>query len=319
VKRRITFIVYPRYELLDLSGPCSAFHLANELFDGQYDVSIVSADGGLVRDRAGLSIETMRYATIEETETILAVGGPSAHLMELDAATSNFLSNAARTAERIASVCTGSFLLAAAGLLDGRRATTHWRYAGILQAQYPTIRVDVDRIFIRDGKVWTSAGMTAGIDLALALITDDLGADIAKSIAQDMVVYYQRLGGQTQFSALLKMAPACGRVREVIDYAREHLGQSLSVEKLAQVACLSVRQFSRIFLDATGTTPAKAVERLRLEAARSRIESHAESLEKIAREVGFGDVERMRRSCVNAFGRTPQELRRTAREWNSVD
>lgn len=313
MKQKITFLVYPQYELLDLSGPCSAFNLANELYGAQYAVDVVSALGGPVKDRAGVVVDTKRFTSIEANETIVAVGGPYAHLHELDSPTKALLCDAAARAKRVASVCTGAFLLAAAGLLDGRRATTHWRYAGTLQTLYPKVRVDVNRIFIQDRNVWTSAGMSAGIDLALALIGDDFDSELAKGIARDMVVYHQRLGGQSQFSTLLEIMPASGRVRDALCYARDHLDEPLSVDRLAEVACLSLRQFSRIFLEATGTTPARAVERLRLEAARPRIEDQSEALEKIARDVGFGDVERMRRSCVNVFGRTPQELRRAAR------
>lgn len=314
MQRTITFLVYQRYELLDLSGPYAAFNLANELYGAQYTVNVVSADGGLVPDRTGLVVETKKFATVEEYETVLAVGGPTAHLDEFGAEITAFLGEVAHRAERMGSVCTGAFLLAAAGILDGRRATTHWRYAGILQSRYPSIQVDADRIFIRDGNVWTAAGMTAGIDLALALIDDDFGSSTAKGVARDLVVYHQRLGGQSQFSVMLELTPKPGRVRDVLCYARDHLSDPLTVERLAEAACISPRQFSRLFLDATGTTPAKAVERLRLEAARPRIEDQYESLEKIARDVGFGTEERMRRSCVNIFGRTPQELRRAARE-----
>ncbi|MDD2768600.1 MAG: GlxA family transcriptional regulator [Methylococcus sp.] len=314
MKRKITFFVYPQFELLDLSGPCAAFNFANEFYDAQYDINVVSATGGSIVDRAGLSIGTERFAGTEDHETILAVGGPTAHLNALDSSTKALLSENARRAKRVASVCTGTFFLAAAGLLDGRRATTHWRYAGILQTQYPMVQVDMDRIFIKDGHIWTSAGMTAGIDLALALIEDDFGSTVAKSVARDLVVYHRRLGGQSQFSAMLDITPTSGRVRDALCYARDHLREALSVEHLAEVACVSSRQFSRIFFNATGTTPAKAIERLRLEVARPRIEETSEPLEIIARDVGFASAEKMCRSCVSIFGRTPQELRRTARK-----
>jgi transcriptional regulator GlxA family with amidase domain len=314
MKRKITFLVYPQFELLDLSGPCAAFNFANELYGAQYAIGVVSVTGGSITDRAGLSIGTERFTGTEDHETILAVGGPTAHLNALDPSTKELLSENVRRAKRVASVCTGAFFLAAAGLLDGRRATTHWRYAGMLQSQYPMVQVDIDRIFIKDGTIWTSAGMTAGIDLALALIEDDFGPTIAKSIARDLVVYHRRLGGQSQYSALLDITPTSGRVRDALCYARDHLSEALSVERLAEVACVSSRQFSRIFFNATGTTPAKAIERLRLEVARPRIEETSEPLEMIARNVGFATAEKMCRSCVSVFGRTPQELRRTARK-----
>lgn len=314
MKRKITFFVYPKFELLDLSGPCAAFNFANEFYEARYDIGVVSVTGGSITDRAGLRIGTEKFAGIKDHETILVVGGPTAHLNSLDSSTKALLTEYARRARCVASVCTGAFFLAAAGLLDGRRATTHWRYAGLLQTQYPKVLVDIDRIFIQDGNIWTSAGMTAGIDLALALIEDDFGPAVAKSVARDLVVYHRRLGGQSQFSALLDMTPTSGRVRDALCYARDHLNEALSVEQLAEVACVSSRQFSRIFFNATGTTPAKAIEQLRLEVARPRIEETSEPLEIIARDVGFATAEKMCRSCLSVFGRTPQELRRTARE-----
>ncbi len=320
MKHKITFLLHSKFESLDLSGPCSAFNLVNELYDSRYDITVVSAAGGSITDRAGLSVNTEKCRDVAGNETILVVGGPAAHLYELDSETKKLLSEYARHSVRIASVCTGAFILASAGLLDGRRATTHWRYAGLLQTQYPSVHVDADRIFIKDRDVWTSAGLTAGIDLALALIEDDCGSAVAKGVARDMVVYHRRLGGQSQYSTMLEMEPTSGRVREVLCYARSHLKEPLSVESLASVAGMGLRQFSRNFLKATGTTPAKAVERLRLEMARPRIEEGLESIAKIAEDVGFGSAEKMCRGFVKAFGRTPQELRRSARKHpGSVD
>lgn len=312
--QRITFLVFPRYELLDLSGPASAFHLANEMHGAPYRLRIASADGGAVIDRAGFSIDTEPFTAIEKTETLIAVGGPTAHENTAGTTLVDRLAELAPGVRRLASVCTGTFLLAAAGLLANRRVTTHWRYAGMLQAQHPDARVDADKIFIRDGNIWTSAGMSAGIDLALGLIEEDFGADLAKAVARDMVVYFKRPGGQSQFSALVELAPHNERMQNVLQFARNHLREDLSVERLAGVACLSARQFSRAFLHATGETPAKAVERLRLEVAKARIEDEDTPLDQIARDAGFGDVERMRRSCKAAFSRTPQELRRLARQ-----
>jgi transcriptional regulator GlxA family with amidase domain len=196
----------------------------------------------------------------------------------------------------------GAFLLAASGLLDGRRATTHWRFAPKLQAMYPAVQVDGDHIFLGEKGVWTSAGMTAGIDMTLALIEEDCGADISRAVARMMVVYYRRPGGQLQHSSLLEMEPGSDRIRRV-----------LSFERLADEANLSVRQFSRAFMEATGTTPAKAIERLRVEMARPRVEEGREALEVIARAVGFADPERMRQSFTRVFGQAPQAIRRAAR------
>jgi transcriptional regulator GlxA family with amidase domain len=220
---------------------------------------------------------------------------------------------AAGRADRVASVCTGAFLLAAAGLLDGRRATTHWRAGSQLQAQHPAIRVDPDRIFVRDGSIWTSAGITAGIDLALEMIQEDLGPAVSRAAARQLVVYHRRPGGQSQFSALLDLEPQSGRIRQALHFARDHLHEKLPVERLAEAARLSPRQFGRAFLAETGQTPAKAIERLRAEAARPRVEDGGESLEAIARAVGFADPERLRQSFIRAFGQPPQALRRAAR------
>lgn len=213
-------------------------------------------------------------------------------------------------ARRTASVCTGAFLLAASGLLDGRRATTHWRYAPKLKALYPAVRVDGDRIFLNDTGDWTSAGMTAGIDMMLALIEEDLRKEIARAVARMLVVYYRRPGGQYQYSSLLDLDPESDRIREALSFAREHLSDRLSVERLAEVADLSVRQFSREFVASTGMTPAKAIERLRVEIARPRIEDGRETLDAIAQTLGFADPERMCQSFIRVMGHTPQELRR---------
>ena len=227
--------------------------------------------------------------------------------------TIGLIRTAAAGARRTASVCMGAFLLAASGLLDGQRATTHWRFAAKLQAMYPALRVDGDRIFVNEGGVWTSAGMTAGIDMTLALIEEDLGRDISRAVARMLLVYYRRPGGQMQYSSLLDLDPESDRIRRTLSFAREHLSEPLSVEQLAEVAHLSLRQFSRAFIAATGMSPAKAVERLRVEAARPMVEDSRETLEAIARAVGFADPERMRQSFVRVSGQPPRTLRRAAR------
>lgn len=311
--RKISFLVFPGFEMLDLSGPCAAFNLANESHGANYEIRVVSAQGGEVIERAGLRIASQPLTAASSDETLIATGGPTAPEQTLDADTLNVLRTSAAQANRIASVCTGAFLLASAGLLDGRSATTHWRYAGLLQTRYPAVRVTADRIYVRDAGIWTSAGMTAGIDLALMLIDEDLGSAAAQGVARDMVVSHRRLGGQSQFSAMLELAPPAGRIRDALNQARNQLQHDWSVERLAEVACVSPRHFTRLFVNTTGTTPARAIERLRLEAARPRIEECNESFERIARELGFGSSERMCRSFVSVFGRTPQELRRSAR------
>jgi transcriptional regulator GlxA family with amidase domain len=214
---------------------------------------------------------------------------------------------------RIAAICNGTFILAEAGLLDGRRATTHWRNARELQARFPNIKVEEDRIFIIDGAIWTSAGATAGIDLALAMVEKDFGADVARRVSKSLVVYHRRSGGQSQYSALLEIAPKSDRVQNALAYAKQHLASAISVEQLADAAHLSPRQFSRTFLAETGRSPAKAVEQLRVEAARLMMEQGRHSMDEVARETGFADRERMRRAFLRAFGQPPQTIRRNAR------
>jgi transcriptional regulator GlxA family with amidase domain len=307
--RHVVFFVYPGFVLLDLSGPLEAFTAAEELAPGSYRLSVVSLDGGPIKSSAGLTVETKK-ATIHAIDTLVAVGDFALPERTISAPTIRFLRKASRIARRTTSVCMGAFLLAACELLDGHSATTHWRYAPKLQAKYPTIIVDGDRIFTKDRGVWTSAGMTAAIDMVLALIEEDLGAPVSRAVARMLVVFYRRPGGQFQYSSLLELDPESDRIRKALSYAREHLCDPLSVELLADVANLSVRQFSRSFVAATGTSPAKAIERLRVEAAKPAIEDGREMLEVIAKRVGFGDAERMRQSFYRVMGQTPQELRR---------
>jgi transcriptional regulator GlxA family with amidase domain len=206
----------------------------------------------------------------------------------------------------------GAFILGESGLLDGRRATTHWLFGKELQSRYPKVRVEVDRIFIADGQIWTSAGMTAGIDLALGLVERDLGPGKAREIARMMVLHHRRAGGQSQHSALLDIEARSDRVQASIQYARRNLSSNLSVERLAAVACLSPRQFSRLFRLETGLSPAKAVENLRLEAARFLLEQGRLPIETIAFDTGFGDRERMRRAFLRAYSQTPLSIRNAA-------
>jgi transcriptional regulator GlxA family with amidase domain len=213
----------------------------------------------------------------------------------------------------VVATCTGAFLLAEAGLLDGRRATTHWFYAKELAARFPAVKVEEDRIFIADGPIWTSAGATAGIDLALALVEQDLGAEIARAVARKLVVYHRRAGGQSQFSELLDLEPKSDRIQRALTYARRNLHTPLSVPQLAKAAALSPRQFSRAFQAETGQSPAKAIERLRVEAARLMMEQSRHPIDVVARQTGFADRDRMRRAFLRAFGQPPQAIRRNAR------
>ncbi len=209
----------------------------------------------------------------------------------------------------MASVCSGAYILAATGLLDGRAATTHWTRSDDFARKFPRVKLDADRIFVKAGKFWSSAGITAGIDLSLALIAEDLGEAVARKVAQQLVVYYRRPGGQSQFSTLLELERADGRFAPLLDYVRTNLRERLSVDELAARACMSPRNFARLFQTETGTSPARAVMRLRAETARAQIESGGASVQEIARSCGFGDPERMRRAFVSLFGRPPTALR----------
>ena len=222
-----------------------------------------------------------------------------------------YLARAGEQARRVAGVCTGAFVLAHAGLLDGRTATTHWAHAPALRARFPKVRVEEDRIFVRDGNIWTSAGMSSAIDLTLALIEDDHGAALSRALARRLVVYHRRHGGQSQFSAMLALEPRSDRVKRALAYARENLRNPLSVEELAEAASLSPRQFSRVFREETGRSPAKAVEMLRLEAARVMLEDGRHPLEIVARDTGFADRDRMRRAFLRNLGQPPASVKRS--------
>ena len=311
--RKIGFLVFPEFQILDLTGPLAAFEMPTRyVVPKPYRLQVLSESGGLVKSSSGLAVATERIGA-SHFDTVIAVGGLGAFEAARSVRIKTFVRRAAKTCRRLTSVCSGTFILAAAGLLDGLRATTHWRAAALLQRKYPDIRVESDRIFVKQGSIWTAAGVTAGIDLALALIEEDLGPEIAKTTARQLVVYYRRPGGQSQFSELLELEATSERVQHALSYARAHLGKVKSVEQLAKAASLSPRQFGRLFLAETGQTPARAVEKLRTELAKSRIEQSDEPIESIARTVGFSDPERMRRAFVRVYGQPPQALRRLAR------
>jgi transcriptional regulator GlxA family with amidase domain len=225
----------------------------------------------------------------------------------------NAIRDLSRRTQRTTSVYSGSILLAAAGLLNGRRATTHWRRCPDMARHFPEVTVEADRIYVQDGKFWTSAGITAGIDLALALVEDDLGAEVARRSARELVVHHRRHGGQSQFSVMQDVKLVSGRFDALIDWIRTHLSCDLKVEQIAEQAGMSPRNFARVFRSETGTTPARFVEKLRLESARQRVETTSISLQQIAQETGFGDAERMRTAFIRAYGQPPMVLRRQVR------
>jgi transcriptional regulator GlxA family with amidase domain len=313
--QRIGFIALPGFRMMSLAS-LSVFELANgEMDQPVYDLHLVSDAGGLVRSSIGIPLMTepldgRRFDTV-------IVGG-SAQPGALTAGVIKFLQRAVRRSRRVAATCTGAFVLAEAGLLDGRRATTHWNAARELQARFPNVKVEEDRIFLVDGPVWTSAGMTAGIDLALAMIEQDLGADLARAVARKLVVYHRRAGGQSQFSVLLELEPKSDRIQSALAYAKRNLDKKLTVGLLAAAAHLSPRQFSRAFRAETGQSPAKAIENLRIEAARLSMERSRHPIEVIARQTGFADRDRMRRAFLRAFGQPPQVIRRNARAEATV-
>lgn len=311
--KNIGFVVFPGFNLLDFAGPLAAFDNANQFTATQaYRCLPLSERGGSVVSSSGVEVLTQPFGE-HRLDTLLIAGGSGNVVATQSAGLLAFLHRQSRQVRRMASVCTGAFILAAAGLLDGKRATTHWYHAARLQQSYPRIRVDSNRIYIRDGAIWTSAGITAGIDLALAMVEKDLGSALAASVARQLVVYHRRPGGQSQYSLLLELNPSSDRIRNALSYAREHLHHPLTVGDLADAACLSERQFGRLFRAETGQTPAKVIEQLRVEAARVRIEEGHEALESIARAVGFSDPERMRRAFIRLFGLSPQAIKRLSR------
>jgi transcriptional regulator GlxA family with amidase domain len=310
--RRIAFVIFPQFQLLDAAGPISAFDIAGRIARGAYALEVLAAEPGNVPSSSGVSFAAERLGD-GPYDTIVVAGGNGTRDLPALAGAVAWLKAAAPRARRVASVCSGAYLLAEAGLLDGRRATTHWSRSDDFARRYPKVRLDPDRIFTRDGEVWASAGITAGIDLSLALIEDDLGCAVAKQTAQQLVVHQRRPGGQSQFSALLDIGGPNGRFANLMDWMRERLDEPLPVERLADRAAMSPRHFARAFAAETGVTPAKAVERLRLEAARVRVEGGHEPIDRVALTAGFGDPERMRRAFLRAFGQPPQALRRAAR------
>ena len=308
--RRIRFLVYPDFQILDAAGPLSAFEAANGAVPGAYALQLVSRDGGLVASSGGIRLATEPMADEAEPDTLIVVGGDGVYPATGCAATVDFVARSGARLRRVASVCSGAFLLAAAGLLDGRRATTHWQRTPAFAKRFPQVKLEADRIFIRDGKVWTSAGISAGIDLALALITEDLGERVTRQVARQLVVYYRRPGGQSQFSALAELQPAGQRFEGLLDHIRSNLQAPLDVDTLARIACMSPRNFSRCFTAETGVTPARAVERLRVEAAAAALESGNRPVQQVARDCGFGDPERMRRAFLRTLGMPPSARRR---------
>ncbi|MFZ6044529.1 GlxA family transcriptional regulator [Pseudomonas sp. CR3202] len=304
----IGFVIFPGFQVMGFTA-VTAFEVTNlVLGKPAYEVTLLSEAGGLVNSSAGFRVETTAFGR-QTFDTVMFGAGTT--IEPITPGLARFVRQSMETARRVAAPCTGAFVLAESGVLDGRRATTHWLFAKTLQDRFPGVKVEPDRIYIIDGPVWTSAGMTASIDLALAMIEKDHGLEVAREVARKLVVYHRRAGGQSQFSTLLELEPKSDRIQSALDYARRNLQRPLSVEELAEVAHLSPRQFSRAFSAETGQSPAKAVEHLRVEAARMLLEDSRHPVDVIAREVGFTDRERMRRAFLRNFGQTPQAIRRS--------
>ncbi len=316
--RRVAFLVYEGFQILDVTGPAAALEIAGH-FGADYDICLVSVAGGNVRSSSGIAVLTEPIGEAAECDVLFVPGADRAWRANPDEALLRALQEGARAQRRVASVCSGAFILAAAGLLSGRRAATHWAATGELKRLYPDVQVDPDSIFVEDRGVWTSAGVAAGIDLALGMIGRDHGDETARKVAQKMVVYHRRPGTQSQHSELLELVTPDERFAPLLAWARANLDQPLSVEQLADRSALSVRQFTRAFTHSVGLPPAKAIERLRIGEARALIELGSCSREEAARRSGFGNAERMRRAFVKTTGQPPQAVRRSAKRYQAQD
>lgn len=324
--RLICILAFDDAQLLDIAGPAQTFTTANDIAGGEartdgppYRVVVGSQNGGLIRTSCGLPVMTEPLAAQRKDrpiDTLIVAGGIGVGAAAVDRELVDWVARQSRTARRTASVCTGAFVLAATGLLAGRAATTHWKACARLAELHPEIKVERDPIYVQDGPFWTSAGVTAGIDLVLALVEQDLGRRLAMRVAQHLVVFLKRPGGQSQFSAPLAAQSAAAaadpedRFAALHAWIAGHLADDLRVERLAQRAGMSERTFARAYAAKLGTTPAKAVEALRLEAARRALEDTAMPIKQIAGTCGFGDEERMRRAFIRQLAVSPLDYRK---------
>jgi transcriptional regulator GlxA family with amidase domain len=307
VMRRIVVLAFPGVQSLDVAGPVEVVAAA-----GDYEVQVVAPAAGRVAAPSGLELYAERaLAEVEgPLDTLLIAGGEGTPAVMTDADLLATVRGLAPTSRRLASVCSGAFVLAEAGLLDGRRATTHWGSCDLLARMYPAVTVEPDSIYVRDGDVWTSAGVTAGIDLALAMVEDDLGRELALEVARRLVVFHKRPGGQSQFSAQLAGQFADREpLRELQGWIADHVDEDLGVERLAAEVAMSERNFSRAFHREVGMTPARFVERTRVDAARRHLEESTASIDDVAIRCGFGTAETMRRTFLRVLGVTPSDYR----------
>ena len=311
-ERHVVIVTFDSGQILDVTGPLEVFSSASRFLpEVRYRTRVVTTKGGAVRANCGLEFASSAIGDVVGPVDTLVVAGGSG--MDEAVADSELLAQIRRLAvdaRRVTSVCSGAFLLAAAGLLQGRRATTHWADCGQLESDFAEVTVDPDAIFVQDGNVWTSAGVTAGIDLALALVADDHGRQAAATVARQLVVYLQRSGGQTQYSTLLAgQAADTEPVRDLLSWLRDHLTEDLSLPALARQVNLSERQFTRVFKAQVGVTAADHVEAVRLESACRLLESTNRTIEQIARTCGFGTPETMNRTFRRRLNTTPGDHR----------
>jgi transcriptional regulator GlxA family with amidase domain len=315
--KHIVLVGFEGVQLLDLAGPADVFDAASRVVqagggEAAYRLTVATAGGEAVRASSGMKIEPdadLHAVDPDEVDTLLVAGGPGRQALE-DSELVAALPRLATGARRLGSVCGGTFLLAAAGLLDGRRVTTHWAGCRDLAVRYPAVSVEPDRIYVRDGHLVTSAGVTAGIDLALALVEEDHGVETARTVARWLVVFLQRPGGQSQFSQRLRApVPPASPIRPLVDAIVAEPGGDHRLAALAERASLSERQLSRLFLSQARTTPARFVERVRVEAARDLLEVGG-PVEAVAARCGFGSAETMRRAFLRVLGVGPREYRR---------
>jgi transcriptional regulator GlxA family with amidase domain len=314
--RIVEILAFPAVQLLDVTGPLQVFATANEIaaagsdLVAPYVLSVVAPGGSIVTTSSGLAFQTQPLpSTASVPDTLLVAGGSGIEQAAADTLLVDWIRDRAGRVRRVGSVCTGAFLLAEAGVLNGRRAVTHWSMCADLARRFPAVKVEADPIFVRDGPVWTSAGVTAGIDLALALVQDDLGRSVALATARYLVVFLKRPGGQAQFSTALALQMAEDRFGMLHDWIAEHLTEDLSLRALARQAAMSERSFSRHYVEATGLTPARAVEHLRVEEARRLLSDSQLPVKRIAQRCGFGSEETMRRSFLRLVLTTPQDYR----------
>ncbi len=310
--RRIEIVAFPGVQLLDATGPFQVLATANDRADGAlpYAVRLVAAEPGAIESSSGMRLFAEPLPPPDDpVDTLIVAGGPGTAAACGDKVLLDWLVGRAGVARRVASVCTGAFVLGAAGLLDGHRATTHWSRCADLAARFPAVRVEQDPIYIADGSVWTSAGVTAGIDMTLALVEADLGRTVATSVARWLVVFAKRPGGQSQFSAELALSGADATFDRLHDWMKQNLRANLAVPVLAEQAGMSERSFVRHYRHVTGLTPARAVERVRVEAARQALGATSLPIKRIARDCGFGSEETMRRGFLRVLAVPPHGYR----------